>query len=72
MRRPICPDEAKSTRNPPPHAAGPPYPALLGLENGSWFPNTACSAIVGGAIWGMSGKARVDLSMPRAIEITYS
>jgi hypothetical protein len=40
-------DDVKSTRSRPSHAAGPPYPTLLGLEDGSWFPDTTCSAIIG-------------------------
>jgi len=43
----VCTDEAKSTRDRPPHAGGPPNPVLFGLENGSSFPNTACAAIFG-------------------------
>jgi hypothetical protein len=43
----VRPDEAKSTRIRPPHVGRPPYPAMLGIENGSWFPDTACSAIIG-------------------------
>src|SRR3546814_17806239 len=53
----VCTDEAKSTRDRPPHAGGPPNPVLFGLENGSSFPNTPYAAIFGqmfGVIWGMS------------------
>ena len=64
----MCPDEAKSIRNRPPHAAGPLYLALLGLEIYSWFPDTAISAIIWpivGVIWAMSvetGGAEIWLS----------
>jgi hypothetical protein len=56
----VCPDEAKSTWNRTPHAAGPPYPVPLAQEDGPWFPRYACSAIIlgqmVGAIWGMSAQ----------------
>src|SRR3546814_17003705 len=43
----VCTDEAKSTRDRPAHAGGPPNRVLFGLETGSSFPNTPCSAILG-------------------------
>jgi hypothetical protein len=43
----VCTDEAKSTQDRPPYAGGPPNPVLLGLENGSSFPNTVYAAIFG-------------------------
>src|SRR3546814_1413273 len=43
----VCTDEAKSTRNWPPHAGGLRNPVLFGLENGSSLPSTACAAICG-------------------------
>src|SRR3546814_20580854 len=55
--RGVCTDEAKSTRDRPPHAGGPPNPVLFGLKNGSSFPNTPYAALFGplfGVIWGMS------------------
>lgn len=42
----VCPDETKSARNRPLHAVSPPYPVPLGQKGGSWFPETACSAII--------------------------
>src|SRR3546814_3575722 len=69
----VCTDEAKSTRDRPPHAGGPPNPVLFGLENGSSFPNTPYAAIFGqmfGVIWGMSiendrGGSRRDRKITR-------
>lgn len=34
--------------------------ALLWLENGSWFPDSACSAIIRADVWGPSGECRVN------------
>ena len=42
----VRPDEAESAQTGPPRAVCLPNLVLFGLESGSWFPETACSAII--------------------------
>lgn len=43
----VCPDETKPAPIGPPQAVGPPESVPFAQASGSWFPDPACSAIIG-------------------------
>jgi len=56
MKGKVCPDAEESPQNRLPHAAAPPHAGPLGLEKGSRFPKTGCSAIFGGELGSHMGN----------------